>query len=249
MTESAHRNHPCSPTPLTSKLDKKIAAYMAAAASAGVSLLAAQPAQAKIIYTPANTVITATDIDLNHDGIPDFLFAFHELDHAVVLTVDPQAAGNAILRGGSVGGAAAGIFGMPVGPGEKFIRSNGYGWGVMMADAGSYSQTWFFGAWANATNRYLGLRFVINGQTHYGWARLTVPFYIHGAQVLLTGYAYETTPDTPILDGNITGPEKALNFVPAEMLPPSTQPLTLGMLARGVDALAMWRRDEDSATN
>src|SRR5579859_4440382 len=62
-------------TPLSSKLDKHLLAYAAAAGAAGVSLLA-QSAEAKIVYTAANVSITANgptvDIDLNNDGTPDF---------------------------------------------------------------------------------------------------------------------------------------------------------------------------------
>jgi hypothetical protein len=224
------------------KLEKNLAAYMAAAGAAGVSMLAAQPVEAKIVYTPTNTVVTnGTTIDLNHDGVADFSFGFHELDKSDVLAVDPIGKGNAVLVGN--GGAAAGFFGVPVGAGEKFIRTNGYSWGAMMADAGSYSVTWFFGPWANATNRYLGLRFVVDGQTHYGWARLTVPDYLHGAQVILTGYAYETTPNTTILEGHTSGPEEANQFAPTNLLAPFPQPASLGILARGADGLAIWRRD------
>jgi hypothetical protein len=87
---------------------------------------------------------------------------------------------------------------------------------------------------------------VVDGQTHYGWARLTVPDYIHGDPVVLTGYAYETTPNKTILDGHTSGPEKADYFAPSEMLAPVSQPASLGVLARGADALAIWRRDEES---
>jgi hypothetical protein len=229
-------------------LDKRLMAYAAAAGAAGVSLLAAPAAQAKVVYTPANTVIgSSTLLDLNHDGIADFALGFHELDKSIILAVGPKVTGNAI-RLGNAGGAAAGFFGVPVGPGEKFAATTGgYSWGLMMADAGSYSVTWFFGPWANATNRYLGLKFVINGQIHYGWARLTVPDYIHGQQVVLTGYAYETIPNKPIISGKTSGSLAAHAGGPTEVLPLSHLPASLCLLARGADGLAIWRRDEEAA--
>ncbi|HEY4902190.1 MAG TPA: hypothetical protein VIH89_01835 [Candidatus Sulfotelmatobacter sp.] len=233
---------------ISSKLEKNLVAYMAAAGAAGVSLLAAQPVEAKVVYTATNTAVgNGTPIDLNNDGVADFTLGFHVLDKSIVLTVDPIAKGNGVLCAAD-GGAAAGFFGVPVGAGEKFVRTNGYSWGVVMADAGSYSVTWFNGPWANATNRYLGLRFVVDGQTHYGWARLTVPDYIHGNPVVLTGYAYETTPNKTILDGHTSGPEKSDYFAPSEMLAPVSQPASLGVLARGADSLAIWRRDEEILT-
>jgi hypothetical protein len=54
-----------------------------------------------------------------------------------------------------------------------------------------------------ASSRYLGLEFQINGETHYGWARLSVKWNHreHLLSVGLTGFAYETEPNTPILAG------------------------------------------------
>jgi hypothetical protein len=66
--------------------------------------------------------------------------------------------------------------------------------------------TGFQGLWANGgkgvKDRYLGFKFAIYGKTHYGWARLNVKVgysdevYINAA---LTGYAYETIPNKPII--------------------------------------------------
>jgi hypothetical protein len=59
---------------VTLNLEKKLTAYIAAASAAGVGMAALTPsAEAKVVYTPTNTVINAaTAIDLNHDGIADF---------------------------------------------------------------------------------------------------------------------------------------------------------------------------------
>jgi hypothetical protein len=115
-----------------------------------------------------------------------------------------------------------------------------------MANAGAYSQTWFNGPWANASNRYLGLKFVINGQTHYGWARVTVGNYLRdGSAVVITGYAYETIPNVNIIEGHTSGPEKSSSVVPADLLAPKAAPSTLGLLARGADGLALWRHEDE----
>ena len=112
-----------------------------------------------------------------------------------------------------------------------------------MAAFFQYSHSSFFGPFANVTNRYLGFKFLIDGQVHYGWARLTVTSY-YG--VTLTGYAYETIPNKTILEGHTSGPEVAGAFTPANLQAPGTLPATLGMLARGADGLSIWRRDEQS---
>lgn len=69
--------------------------------------------------------------------------------------------------------------------------SNPYTW------SSSYNST--YGNWANQTSKYLGLEFQILGQTHYGWARVTV----QGVNcVTVEEYAYETMPNVAILAGD-----------------------------------------------
>ena len=230
-------------SPVNSKLDKRLAPYVA---TAGAGLLSfATGAQAKVVYTPANTQVTSTSIDLNHDGIADFIIAFHGLDHTTFLTVAPLVTGNAI-RSAAFGDAAAGFFGVPVGPGEKFRSTSGgtYGWGLIMAAAFEYSVTSFGGPWANTVNRYLGFKFTIAGQTHYGWARLSVGDWLSGGKAVLTGYAYETVPNKTIVEGHISG-SSAANIAPSDLLRWTPQPASLGMLARGAEGLAAWRREEE----
>jgi len=69
-----------SATQLGAGLEKFLSAYAAAAAAAGVGMLALTPrAGARVIYTPASTSIPfnggAVLLDLNHDGIADFSFS------------------------------------------------------------------------------------------------------------------------------------------------------------------------------
>ena len=75
-------------------------------------------------------------------------------------------------------------------------------------------------------NRYLGLKFVIDGKVHYGWARLNVTLGHHrqygDVSGTLTGYAYETIPNKAITTGKTKG-QDVIMF----------QPDTLGGLARG----------------
>jgi hypothetical protein len=227
-------------SPINSKLEKSLTAYMAAAGAAGVGLLAlAQPSEAKVVYTATNvTLTTPIAIDLNHDGVTDFTIGFAGYMHDLLLDVTPNVPGNAVRGNGS---AACGFFGVPVGPGAKFATNSYWGHGVRMASRYAYGVSQSYGAWANVTNRYLGFKFLINGEVHYGWARVSVTNYLEN--VLLTGYAYETTPNTTIIEGHISGPS-ADNLAPADFLAPAQQPASLGMLARGADALSIWRRDD-----
>jgi hypothetical protein len=68
---------PKSPSNVPDSVHQQLNMYALAASAAGVSLLAlAQPAEGRIVYTPANIKITENggliSFDLNHDGIPDF---------------------------------------------------------------------------------------------------------------------------------------------------------------------------------
>jgi hypothetical protein len=115
----------------------------------------------------------------------------------------------------------------------------------------SRSNTQVWGSWVNVNNRYLGIKFEINGETHYGWARLSVQVQLPlTVTATLTGYAYETVPNKSIVagqtkkaeetDGNIGEPE-------AVLIAPIAKPATLGLLAAGAPALSIWRREEQVA--
>jgi hypothetical protein len=80
------------------------------------------------------------------------------------------------------------------------------------------------GPWVKQTNKFVGLRFIIDGRFHYGWARLTTDT-VNGN--VLTGYAYETKPGQRILAGQIGGNEADAAFI---------APSTLGVLAKGADS-------------
>jgi len=53
-------------------------------------------------------------------------------------------------------------------------------------------------AWCGETDKYIGLRFLIGVNTHYGWARLDVN---DSTNWLIKEYAYNSTPDAPINAG------------------------------------------------
>jgi len=98
------------------------------------------------------------------------------------------------------------------------------------------------GWWAQVWNRYLGLKFEINGNTHWGWARLTVRNR-NGEDITatLTGYAYETVAYKGIIAGKTHGNDddpvgkSAINQN-------GPRHATLGHLAAGIPALANSRQ-------
>jgi hypothetical protein len=251
---------------LGASLDKNLISYAIAAGAAGVGLLAlAQPAEAKIVFTPAHKNIGAsTLIDLNHDGIKDFRLSLSRTQHCVGgCTTTGMHHGtafestNALLAAYGVANAnqlyGQGKFvsalpaGVRVGPKSKFPGGN------VMARANAINGTneSFSGAWAGTggvgvQHRFLGLKFKIHGKTHFGWARFNVTISQAAVvQATLTGYAYETVPNKPIVTGRKKGPDAASSgddAVSASVSVPTPRPASLGRLAQGAPGLVAWRR-------
>jgi hypothetical protein len=221
--------------------DHRLSAYALAASAAGVGMLAlAQLAEGKIIYTKAHKQIgpnSTLHLDLNHDRIADFdlkdTFSTWSYSSAGLLSAVPHRPKNAIW-GHTVqrtAYASALSANVKVGPKGQFLAGAG-GMASEYFNGGRDHAGFLYGngPWANVTNRYLGLKFVIKGKTHFGWARLNVSLSSGSSQVtaVLTGYAYETVANRPILTGKKSGPDGQDNATPA--VDPSA---TLGRLARG----------------
>jgi hypothetical protein len=104
------------------------------------------------------------------------------------------------------------------------------------------------GLWNNVKDRYLGFKFTIEGTTHFGWARLNVTcttmYGNHKVTGVLTGYAYETIPNKPIIAGKTEGPEGDDQPAPTSLKTPTPEPAMLGVLALGAPGLSIWRREE-----
>lgn len=236
------------------KFEKMVAAYATAASAAvGVGLLGAVPsAEAKVVYTQTNVTITTTSsyaLDLNHDGVPDFDINFCAcLPHAVRLQIGLDVSGNLVREQKAFPEQAAALLrGVTIGPKEAFTSfTSGYG-GVFMADAGGYgSSSYSNGPWLNVKGRYLGLKFLINGQVHYGWARLNTTHQL--GSVVLTGYAYETVANKPLNAGQTSGAAQIVAVDPALLADPFPTGPGLGLLACGADALDVWRKTYPTST-
>jgi hypothetical protein len=232
------------PANLSESLHQQLNMYALAAGAAGVGLLAlAQPVEAKIVYTPAHRVIGPDSkylLDLNHDGIPDFTItnSYNCPDSCVSIVVAKPANGTHGVEGplssrGHASWAYALTAGAIIGPKRPFSASalEFAGSGVCNP-AGSH--------WCNL-KRYLGLSFKIHGKTHYGWARISMGSAKGRIEAVLLGYAYETIADKAIIAGATSGPQDAEPTASHSLHTP--KPATLGALAMGSPALAVWRRE------
>jgi hypothetical protein len=256
--------------PSSNTFNRQIGLYSLAAATAGVSLLAlAQPAAGEVAVTRKTIQIPVTTSDMPHpvrismanNGINNFnfnlsssppnsfrTFAFRALDMGgSTSNANPILKGffrtytPALPRGAQIGASATFS---PVGVeveatygARNYRRSIGY-WG------------------GNPKDHYVGVRFQLKGETHYGWIRLTVTTSTDpkgpAMSAKITGYAYETVANKPIKAGT-AGTAAAAEKPTAEGQVPANIRIqrgpSLGMLALGTDALPMWRREETSTSN
>jgi hypothetical protein len=262
---------------LSASLHQQLNTYALAAGAAGVSLLAlAQPSEAEIVYTPAHGVISrdgSFKIDLNNDGIVDFIIAeraerseFRTLQFLAVKAAEANEVKCVTSDCISTFTYAAALrSGAEIG--EKGQR----GWITHTAfmafeelfENGSIGYAW---GWVNVSDRYLGLKFQINGETHFGWARLSVIFHrglpkVRTWEAHLTGYAYETIAGKSIKAGQTIEEtdDDAASPKPAhsgDIIPssspgkPASSPaqFALGALALGANGLALLRREESEIT-
>jgi hypothetical protein len=235
---------------LSKPLHHELSVYALAAGAAGVSLIASsQLADAQIIYTATHVQIGANQkipIDFNHDGLTDIIIReipFHPNRTFVgnIVEAEPDIGGG-VKQGYCIGCAAAMPGGSRISSDDRFVTGK-----ALMSE--TYS-IYYFGSWAFSSRRYLGVRFLINGETHYGWARMNVnPTGTDSIEVVLTGFAYETQANKPINAGEtgVEGEDRESSRASTEMSSspqPEAKPATLGALALGAGGLAIWRRLE-----
>jgi hypothetical protein len=257
---------------LSESVHQQLNMYTLAATAAGVGVLAwAQPATARIVYTPIHHVIGKNGhygIDFNHDGISDVTI-FNAMFRSNGASVNVVRAFPSQLESGGVEGGLydkswpGTFFEAALKPGARIGHNRSgppfYQRGVMVGQCAhgthnsappcsshAYNK---LGSWANVKDRYIGVTFAVHGKTHYGWARLSVdlsrkPFK---ATAILTGYAYETIPGKAIVAGKTKGSDgdNGDEFSATPM--PTPKPATLGALALGAPGLSIWRREESVA--
>ena len=229
---------PGKPTSLSDSINRRLNMYALAAGAAGVGVLAlTQQAEAKIVYTKVHVVIGGQfmsqiyDLDLYQNGVTNFSLSYYDAGCSALgcfrfLSVDAPPGNSMILAGRFVGALAEGA---QIGPRQQFTH---FSCCVKMVSAGTTSHGYFAkGPWVNVKNRYLGLKFHVNGEAHYGWARLDVSFnhvWADGGplRAILTGYAYETVPNKAIIAGKTKGPDEIT-------VEPDTVMGSLGILALG----------------
>jgi hypothetical protein len=223
---------------LSEVLNRRVAAY-AVAATALALPAAAQAPVGHIVYVPANIAISAPgggaiQLDLNSDGITDFTitttagsssFNSQFFKHAGVFET-PAAGNSAIGKRALKAGEAIDLGGQFRSSQVEIAKENFF---AASGHFGSYSN----GAFKHVTDRYLGVKFLIGGQMHEGWVRISMKCSFGDITGTITGYAYDTVPnETGLIAGQIRSTGTSAS---------SAQPASLGKLAKGAAGLAMWR--------
>jgi hypothetical protein len=207
---------------------------------------------AEIVYTAANTTVEGTGIlkiDLNHDGVTDVSIVFSGglshicQDHILITTFGSvyalPASGNATVSNGN--SVLALSSGAKISSGSPFYSAEG-----QMLRYSTCTPQYNSGAWQNVSNHYLGIRFLINGHIHYGWARLTVleknTGFVAGVgpTITLTGYAYESVAGAPIIAGQTTVVSSSLTLKVTSPLNDSTvtNPVHIAATASGPNPIS-----------
>jgi hypothetical protein len=232
------------PSRISDSLHQRLNAYALAASAAGVSLLAlAQPAHGRIVYHRAHHRFyfgfISYSFDVNHDGIADFVFNSQFAIAVAYFSIQPAASRTGNRIWGYKTTDYGNRFASALRAGVKVDASKKLGGGSNLMTLCSFGtgtgSTQCFGQWGDVRNRYLGLKFYdVEGKAHFGWARLNTGLNAKGSSskpfATLTGYAYETIPNKPIITGKTKGPDVV-----------TVRDASLGHLARGASAMKAWR--------
>ena len=194
------------------KLSKRLGQYGSLAlALTGLS----EAANSQVIYTDVNPDFSGSlgstyAIDLDNDGIDDVTLVNYTSSSSInnynlninVLYAYPEGL-NKVL--GSISPNSSSLaypFALSTG---NLISANTSSWigssasNILFGEIEINSMPYFSaGNWDNVEDKYLGIEFDINGNTHYGWVRLNVK----DAKFTLKDYAYESTPNTAITAGD-----------------------------------------------
>ncbi|MCU0433197.1 MAG: T9SS type A sorting domain-containing protein [Bacteroidia bacterium] len=180
-------------------LTKKLKAYSITAGS----LTAAAAAHGQIVYTDILPDINITtpsnyNLDMDNDGLPEMqmlLYSYADSNSSVnafyQLVFNNTATLGALYQS-MVPFPYALNSGDSISPSSTDWRDTSFasGYQYLATVASLNSVTSAYGYWPGATDKYLGVRFSINNQLHYGWVRLS----IDSAASLITikDYAYRS---------------------------------------------------------
>jgi hypothetical protein len=192
----------------TTSLNNKLKSY---SALAGTLIAAGSSVDAQVVYTdvlPDATVLTGTtyDLDLDNNAVVDFQFAVThqtylyngtlpvQYDYAVIV---PAVPANAIDT--AAGGPAVHNVNDPIGSSLMWVDGAGSSYQLLGLAFAPPFNAYNTGNFLGATDKYIGLRFMIGTATHYGWVRID----LNSTSTILTikDHGYDATANTTVLAG------------------------------------------------
>jgi hypothetical protein len=241
---------------------QSVAIGVAALGGLGLAL----PAHAEVIYKPVHVSIQPGNwYYLNPVGaqVAPFLFAVGFTSPGIywdTVSFNPGTSRAAVVVNRTSWSVAQLPQEAAIGPNRRFGASRG-----LVATFGPYGGGTFKHHVGFRFEKigYMGFKFAVNGQEHYGWARVLVTFNTkvpkRRLSAVMDGYAYETIPNRPIRAGQMKE-DTAPSGIPETMIPAqsgvfsavSHQPTSsagmfLGLLALGHEGIEVWRREKREA--
>jgi hypothetical protein len=188
-------------------LQSRISKYTAVAGA----VVSAAGAQAQVVYTdvnpdyshdaPQDNGFAIYPLDLNNDQTVDFLVASRDTvtanAHVRFTLAVPYGAGNAVA------GETPSAYDYALALDINTMVDSTLNW-IAASNTMAYnvdSNNPYNENWNGVTDKYLGLQFIVGGNTHYGWARLDS--YAIGDSIVVKDYAFEATPNVGIMTGNM----------------------------------------------
>jgi len=171
-------------------------------------------ANSQIVYTDVNPDSTVSEfqngyaIDFNNDAKTDMHLVLLSGGGIYIMRLIPDDAADdnyVINLGGDGGGADVLNINDNITSSSNWYKI-GSGWGDLLY--GYWPDDGEYGHWTNTqTNKYLGIKFKIGSNFHYGWIHLTTHiFATDNMEFIIKGYAYNTIPDEEILAGETDAP-------------------------------------------
>jgi len=171
----------------------------------------AAPSSAEIVFQDIEDVplfrgspYVFYSVDFNQDGIDDAVFRGSEGDFVVLSTV------SSLIGGRRQQPPDIGNFARPFHLGELIESSltDPWSWNSGQSTLAACRDIGCLGFWGSNID-YVGVQFTFDGNTHYGWVEVEVPFIgVSGGYV--RSFAYETEADAPIIAGAIPEPSASV---------------------------------------
>jgi hypothetical protein len=236
---------------LDQQIEKNLVAYERAATAnhrltvsapilaVGLSIFAlSQVSFAEVVCTPVKETVHGShgrlNFDLNNDGIEDA--SVHASSTFILgsggnfFRSQDLGAGGLVDGNGILANEQAEAFALR--GGQEFGPADHFAYGASMArHFSNLSSHSIRGQWQDVKNRrFLGVKFLISGETHFGWISFGSSA-VTGPEATVTGYAYETEANKPITTG-ICGDGAASSETGMEAVPGSLGRLAAGAAAR-----------------